>query len=196
MDWGRINQHRNAWQTWIAELIENRQWKVYFVTFMFMPLSGAEAAKIDQMGREVYRFYRIFITRVFRKPHQPQIQDRLPRLFAVPDRPVPKHEKQALSDVVINDGLHVHAVVLIPKRSRLQIGLKRHVKDNMGLYLGNHGKLRRIDIRRVKRKGDAEVASKVSDYLLKSWWRSPALADQIIIFPRPSTELGRSPPCN
>jgi hypothetical protein len=60
-------------------------------------------------------------------------------------------QKQALEVVVVNDGLHLHAVVLVQRQSRLGTGLKRHVRENERLDLGNHGKLRCVDVQRVKR---------------------------------------------
>ena len=48
-------------------------------------------------------------------------------------------QKQALEVVVVNDGLHLHAVVLVQQPSRLGTGLKRQVRENERLDLGNDG---------------------------------------------------------
>jgi hypothetical protein len=177
-------QTQLALQNWITELLEEKRWKAYFATFMYEPLPGAEAAKLRQMEREIERFYTVLLTRVVRKPRQLWNRRKLPRIFAVPDRPVPKHQKHPLRDVIINDGLHFHAVVLIPRKSRLRTGLKRHVADNMGLYLGSHGKLRRIHLNRIK-----QGSEKVVDYLLKYYKRNPSLGGELLVLPRAESEL-------
>ena len=178
------DRQRVAYERWIAELLKEKVWKAYFVTFMYEPLPGGESAMLRQMEREIERFYAILLTRVIRNPRQPSKRDKLPRLFAAPDRPVPKREKQSMEDVVINDGLHCHAVVLIPRKSRLPTGLRRHVNDNIDLYLGSQGKLRRIHVKRIR-----HGAEKVADYLLKAWRRAPSLSGELLVLPQALSEL-------
>ncbi len=95
-----------------------------------------------------------------------------------------RYDKQAMQDVVINDGLHWHAVVFIPRKSRLHTGLKRHVRDHTSLYLGSHRRLRRIHVKRI-RYGPERVA----DYLLKAWRRTPSLNGELLVLPRAVSEL-------
>ncbi len=58
---------------------------------------------------------------------------------------------------MVNDGLHLHAGVLVRRQSWLGTGLKRHVRENEHLDLGNHGKLHCVDVQRVKRGTEAKV---------------------------------------
>ncbi len=155
------------------------------VTFMFEPLPGSEATVLRQMFVEVERFHRSLLTRVVRKPRSAKGMSKAPRLFAFPDRPVFKHQKQALEAVVVNDGLHLHAVVLVPRQSRLGTGLKKHVRENERLYLGNHGKLRRVDVQRLKRGTEAKAV----DYSAKTWRRGRMSMDEVLVLPRSASEL-------
>lgn len=180
---------RFAVQNWIAaQSAEGKRWKVYLLTFMFEPLPGGKAAMHRQMQREIEHFYTKLLTRVVRNPNSPGSRDRLPRLFAAPDRPVPKRDKLSLDDVRINEGLHYHALVLIPRKSRLRTGLKKHVATNEALYHGKHGKLRHIHVARVKAGDEATV----SDYAMKRWKRDLSVGDDLLILPRAVSELPES----
>jgi hypothetical protein len=55
----------------------------------------------------------------------------------------------------------------------------RHVRQNEALYLGNHGKLRRIHVARVR----AADAGRVADYLLKTAKWESALSDALLLLP-------------
>ena len=181
-----VRELRFAIQDWIAaQSAEVKLWKSYLLTFMFEHMAGSEIAVRRQMERELERFYRILLTRVVRNPKAPSCRDRLARLFAFPDRPVPKVKKSALRDVAVNDGLHYHAALLLPRSSRLRTGLVRHVEKNESLYLGNHGKLRRIHVARVR----AEDAGRVADYLLKTVKRESVMSDAMLLLPRAVSEL-------
>jgi hypothetical protein len=64
-----------------------------------------------------YQFYPTLIKHVERWPMKPSRQCNLPRLIALPDFPVAKHSKKlSARDVTINDGLHVHAIMIATGR--------------------------------------------------------------------------------
>ena len=92
-------------------------------------------------------------------------------------------QKQALEVVVVNDGLHLHAVVLVQQPSRLGTGLKRQVRENERLDLGNHGKLRCVDVQRVKRGTEAKVV----DYSTRTWRRGRMTTYEVLVLPAPSS---------
>src|SRR3982750_4003659 len=104
---------------WISGYMENH-WDGYLLTFMFRQLSGSRGSVLRQMERELERVYARALTRIVRKPRCEAAQGRLPILLGCPDFPVPKGQKQSLHDVTFNDGLHVHALALIPPGSRLK----------------------------------------------------------------------------
>ena len=110
---------------------------------------------------------------------------KVPRVFAFVDWPVFKRERPTLKDVTINDGLHVHAVVLVPWRSRLQTGLKNHVEERQALYLGHHGRLRRVHVARIEAGTEAQVV----DYTMKTWRGRRMGMDDVLVLPRAASEL-------
>jgi hypothetical protein len=75
--------------------------------------------------------------------------------------------------------------VLVPRKSRLGTGLKKHVRENERRYLGNHGKLRRVDVQRVKRGTEPEAV----DYSAKTWRRGRMSMDEVLVLPRSASEL-------
>ena len=94
---------------------------------------------MQQMNDEVDRVYSTFITRVVRKPnsvYQKYLYSR-PLLIAVPDRPVPKHAKQRLKDVTINDGRHMHGILVVPWDCRLKQDVVSHFDKFRQLYVKN-----------------------------------------------------------
>ncbi len=123
--------------------------------------------------------------RVVRKPRSAKGLKKAPRVFAFVDRPVSKRDRPTLEDVKINDGLHVHAVVLVPKKSRLQTGLKNHVEERQALYLGHHGRLRRVHVARI----DAGTEAQVVDYTMKTWRGRRMGMDDVLMLPRSASEL-------
>ena len=113
------------------------------------------------MTKDIEQFYRTLVTRVVRKPRTAQIHQ-LPKLIALPDRPVLKHFKQALEDVVVNDGLHVHGITMIPERSRLDCELDDHVRQS-GIYTDSrYTRIRHIDVRKIETRPGYRVWSKMA----------------------------------
>jgi hypothetical protein len=106
LPYGLRNELLDAYGTWVTDTLDQR-YTGYLTTFMFDYIPGHSKSIIGSMTKDVEQFYRTLVTRIVRKPRTAQIHQ-LPKLIALPDRPVPKHCKQALQDVVVNDGLHGH----------------------------------------------------------------------------------------
>ncbi len=172
----------------LAELIEGRVtgdgWNAYLVTFMFHPLPGGTQAKLQSMKDAVYRFYATFLTRVLRKPKSPFHAGGRPLLFASPDYPVPKHEKQSISQFAINDGLHFHGILAVPLESRLREDVITHIHNKAETYV--RYPLRRIHAVLI----EENRLNFVSDYGLKSVKRNRLNWDDVIILPKCRRELG------
>ncbi len=160
------------------------KWKAYLITFMFNSLPGSTEGKLWQMTKEIEHFYTNLITRIIRKPSQKSNLERCPRLVAFPDLPVSKGSKTALADVAVNDGLHFHGVLLVPVKSRLKCDLKVHINANRRLYIGNHGQLRDVHLKKI-----AFDPKGVSDYVFKLWKRNPEFAEWLVVLPRSQSEL-------
>jgi hypothetical protein len=104
-----------------ARLVRQRVeagWLAYLATMMFDHVPGSTSFVLAQMRDEVDRFYRRLVTRVVRRPAGASSAGRLPILIAAPDLRVSKTGK-SLRDVRVNDGLHLHGMLLVPPVSRL-----------------------------------------------------------------------------
>lgn len=116
----------NGYGTMIAGRIEEG-WQAYLLTMMFRQLGGRTPAVVEQMYAEAERLYRTFLPRVVRRPLSPRSLGMLPVLIAAPDVPVGKSNKP-LAQVSINDGLHVHGVLVVPPVSRLRATVAEHFR--------------------------------------------------------------------
>ena len=191
--WQNIDQNYNcsvstelitAYSQWVQQYIDKYGWNPFLMTFMFKPLKGNQEAIMQQMNDEVDRVYSTFITRVVRKPnsvYQKYLYSR-PLLIAVPDRPVPKHAKQRLKDVTINNGRHMHGILVVPWASRLKQDVVSHFEKFRKLYVKN--RLLRLDVRAIESN-----LSGVVDYAFKSMKGREFGYDNIVIFPKSEAEL-------
>src|SRR3954469_6826546 len=103
-------------------------WDGYLISLMFNRVRGSRLNVIRQMEREVERVYSTVLTRIIRDPRKVSILA-LPLWIVCPDYPVPKHAKhakQALRDVTVNDGLHMHGIALIPPWNRMNEQFDQH----------------------------------------------------------------------
>jgi hypothetical protein len=174
-----IQEYTNFVQRYI-----DKGWKPYIITFMFTNLPGGMEAILSQMEDEVMRVYSTFITRVVRNPRSALFKDALPILLGCPDRPVRKNKKSTVDDVKINDGLHVHGILIVPKQSRLSHGAKKHFRLNERFYVNEHHRIERIHLKRIK--FTPEEATK---YALKGLKRGWVNYERIIVLPRAKSEL-------
>jgi hypothetical protein len=190
MNMSLIKSQREELKFYVASLarfIESRVivdgWNAYLMTFMFHPVPGSEQVKLQTMKDAVYRFYATFLTRVIRKPKSPFFADKRPLLFAAPDYPVPKHEKQSLPDLFINDGLHFHGILVVPHESRLRQDVITLLQCHSAAYVKSP--LRRIDAELIE-----DNFRFVTDYVFKSIKRNRFSRDDEIILPKARTEIG------
>jgi len=168
---------------WIKEKID-QGWEAHILTITFNQIRGSRASIPNQMKRQLERVYATMLSRIVRCPMSAKNAERLPIWIGCPDFPVPKHQKQSLRNVTINDGLHYHAICLIPPDSRLKETLEDHVADHLELYRGKAGLVRELHVRQIASKPGFVV-----DYMLKSVKRRRVDEAEIIILPRSRTEL-------
>jgi hypothetical protein len=149
---------------------------------MFSQLQGSLGSKSQRMESELLRWYGRFATRTVRKPRSPEWAPLLPKGIFVPDLPVFKRSKQDLRDVVINDGLHMHGIVVANRFGRISEPLDEHFSKNLEKYLT--GNLRYIDIERITR-----TAGYVTEYAMKGLKRPTFTMDNVLVLPRTIGEL-------
>ena len=148
----------------------------HLITLMFNPLPGSLSAKLRQMRSATERAFYTFQTRVVRKPHSREWGHKRPHLIACPDLPVRKQQKQSISDVSINDGWHIHGILIVPRESRLDVPVQTHFSTKQALYRGRVQGLARIEAQCIDENIEGAV-----DYVLKTLKRGKVDADELII---------------
>jgi hypothetical protein len=176
-----------AYGNWLSEEMK-RGWHGYLITFMYTQLRGSSSVILAQMFGEVERVYANLRTRIIRNSRSNADPNKMPRMIACPDFPVFKNNKQSLADVVINEGLHVHSLLLEPPWTRLTVPVDRHIADHWGLYLGRFGRLARIHVEPI-----THDPAYVTDYALKALKIGRVSGDELLILPRSSGEMGDGP---
>jgi hypothetical protein len=172
----------DAFGTWVTDYMD-QGYKAYVTTFMFNYIPGNSKSIIGSMTKDIEQFYKTLVTRIVRNARTAQIHQ-LPKLIALPDRPVHKHFKQALQDVVVNDGLHFHGFTMIPERSRLDCELDDHVRQS-GIYTDSrYTRICHIDVQRIKTR-----PGYTTGYGLKWLKRNAAAYDDLLILPVAKSEL-------
>jgi len=184
-----INRHLvQGYTEMVTDRIDDG-WTGNLVTFLFSQLPGTRSAVINQMKDEIQRVYSTLVTRVHRKPRTASPDD-LPVMIAAVDLRVYKRERSSLPTVLCNGGLHFHAVLLIPPRSRLEGSVKEHFGSNEGLYRGRRRVVTTIHVEPLT--GDHE---RVVDYVLKTVLRGSVSYDEgVLLLPRASQELASGYP--
>jgi hypothetical protein len=149
-----------------AEMVKQRLhsgWSAHLMSFLFNQLRGSPLEKNEQMKSEIGGVYSSFLTRLIRRPRARDANH--PILLSAPDWPVPKNNKKTISEILINDGLHHHGILLIapPDRHyRLKCPIDQHFHDLQDYYIRD-GFLRSVDAKAFP-LADAEA---VTDYALK-----------------------------
>ena len=161
-------------------------WSCYLVTILFQQLPGSQPTIISRMKQEIQRVYSTLITRVHRKPRTAS-PDELPILIGAVDLPVYKSDPSSSPLVRCNRGLHFHALILIPDRSRLREPLQDHFQTSAHLY-ETDGTITKIDVRPV-----LDGYERVVDYVFKTIKRERVSYDEgVLILPRTRDELTSS----
>jgi hypothetical protein len=161
---------------WIQRFLD-QGWDGYLFTVNFNHLPGKRDTKIIQMHQEVTRLYGRLATRMIRKPRSPKWAPLIPMGIFIPDKPVPKSrkgQKSTIADVSINDGLHMHGIVLGNRWGRIRVPLDQYFEENAGKYLD--GKIRNIDVQRITHEPGYVV-----DYAFKSLLKRTASTDDILV---------------
>jgi hypothetical protein len=170
-----------AYGKWIQEHIDSGC-DAYLFTIMFRHISGSKENKIQQMHQAISTMYRNLVTRVVRKPRSEKSAELLPKGIFLPDVPAFKKSQYGIKDVSVNDGIHVHGVVITPRKSRVKEPLHLHFARKNKLYV--RGKILRIQVDPIR--SDAEF---VTDYAGKALKKRRFSTDDVLILPKTVAEL-------
>lgn len=188
-----FRQHRlklkSELANWVHQILntewDGKLWYGCFVTFMFNHIPGRFDRKCSVMEDEIDRIYSTLVRHVERYPTTPAGSRRVPILIAFPDYPTQRGSGD-WSDVIINDGLHYHGIILIHTDSKLKVRLDTHIKNDYQFYVRLGDVVRRIDVRPINEK----TAKRVTGYGLKALeWRISD-TDRLLILPKALSELG------
>jgi hypothetical protein len=167
--------------SWIYEFWKTG-WDAYAMAFMFHQLPGSQYAQIQQMHEEITTIYRKLLPLMFRKPKSLKNADLVPRGIFFPDLPVSKIGKESLRDVSVNDGLHMHRIMVAPCESRLNVRLDEHFQQKRKIYQTQ--KLYRIYVEPIYTKPEY-----VTEYAGKGLKRTVFSTDDVPILPRSISEF-------
>jgi hypothetical protein len=179
-----LDQNVDALTTLIGSRIDEG-WSPYLMTLMFARIArvpGDPTAVIGRMGDAADRLYRTFLTNVVRRPTSPRAVGSMPILIVAPDKPVPKRFKASGAEVALNDGAHIHGVLIVPPRTRLRTTADVHFREHRALYV--RAPLISVDVRPIVATPDI-----VLGYVLKSVRRRRFSFDDVLILPRAIAEL-------
>jgi hypothetical protein len=186
----RINQYQlrnrtiSDWEVGLQQTIREkwgRGWKAYFVTLQYAPLPGNMKVKGALMNREVDRVAKFLMTRLYRNPKNVRKELR-PIWYVFPDFPVHKNEKVSLRDVTINEGLHQHAIVLIPLvGTRTNLLLDGHFQNHQDQYVFDGEDTPLVLVQAVPIIAAEPDLQKVVSYALKAIRKGRAEIDDIYI---------------
>jgi hypothetical protein len=118
----RRNALVSAYDGWVRQRLEAAEGNyAAMLGSMFNELRGGPAAVLDQMRQEIEAFYGRLLKRMHPRPGVAGAQRFHPLMIAGPGLLVDKKRGRTLDveDAAINDGLHVHAVLVASERSRL-----------------------------------------------------------------------------
>ena len=177
-------------QTWDEMLRRYKEegWSATLLTFMFDHMPGKQMAIQAQQQAEVEAIYRRMSTRIVRDPHRPSNIGRRLILLSTPDFPVFKHRKQALRDVTVNDGQHVHSLALLPPVSRLGDRSLEDFIEAEHAMLTQGSRCRRLHAQPI-----IEREAYVFRYAQKSDDRGRIDADAFFVLPRSRSEVRDGP---
>lgn len=157
-----------------------------FLTFMFHPLPGSEQAKIEQMFDEAERCNSLLLSRCYRLPRKIPDFDK-PFWLVSPDWPVQKtgFDRDHFVNIEVNDGLHLHAVVMLPPDTKLKRqSLADHIDDHQQLYRPPHGVIMNLHAVPI-----TETPQKAVGYAVKSVPRRRIGEGDVLILPRLNSEM-------
>jgi hypothetical protein len=128
--------------------------------------------------------YARLLTRVIKRPHNTPTEQ-MPFWISCFDWPVSKKEKTALTDILTNDGMHVHAFFMVPPNAKTGDRLGDIVaRSPKSFLLGQGMPLTRLHVEPIER-----TARKAALYALKQITRKRMTPADILVLPRSHSEV-------
>ncbi|MCJ2112238.1 hypothetical protein MKK64_13695 [Methylobacterium sp. E-025] len=164
---------------------------LFFATMTFKHFGDLQrVTALDIMRREVGIFAGALLKRLFRNPNSSILTERNFAVLLFPDLPVRKSKvksndyKKNLDLTSVNNGLHLHGPLMIPKISRLRgESLIDHINRKPATYCPKHGKIQEIHLVPIT---DAE---KATAYAAKHLYRGSFDTSDMIVAPKARSEM-------
>ncbi len=166
----------STYGNWMEEL-QQKGFDPYFLSITFRPMPGSARTVQSEMRHAVERLYAQTLTRILRCPHSQASRDILPIWVGCPDYPVGKSFRSSLQDIMVNDGLHWHAIALIFTENRLKCPFHLHVLEQQHVY--QQPPIHRLHVEPVR-----DRLHYSTEYGMKSVRRARVDPDEILILPQ------------
>jgi hypothetical protein len=167
----------DSYDSWIRRLT-NEGFVPHLTSFTFKPIKGTTNTILERMKASVAHVFKIITINTTRK----RKVDEGPRMIAVPDLPVRKHDRvlsrEQLGPQDINSGLHFHGALMLPCKTRLHVPLEQQIGEWHGTYLRHVPDLMKVH---VEKFDSPEV---LGNYIFKSYKLGKVDYDPLILGPR------------
>lgn len=179
-----LSQHQKITDAY-AEMVLgklNEGWEPHLLTFLFHPIKGSPSTLKQRMVSQVEITYRWLLTRLVRHPRTKQAAS-LPLWLAAPDFPVLKKRSEGFVPMLHNDGLHYHAICLLPRQTRVSEPFAAFVAKNTPMIC------RASILQSVHVEPITHSPKVVVEYALKEIMRRRDGTEHITILPKSTSEL-------
>ena len=168
-----------AGRDWMADLMRDRRYVAYFMPLLFNDLPGSTASVLRRMRAALEHVHATLLDHVAEEDEAAaERKGKAPlRLFAAPARFVPVRARKGPDDAGKNGGLHLRAVLLVPRRYWMARRLERHIEQNQAIYCDLRGRLRRVEAERVERGAEWKAA----ELLFQGIERDAVLREETLI---------------
>ncbi len=178
-----IIKHIQAITKWVEGLVDEG-WVAYQITFMFRLSSDRPPSRLSsEMESALNQFYGTFLKRCMRNPNSERNRSQRPMMIVCPDFPVYKRARSHMARFLPHNGVHYGGILLVIDVERLETGVIEHFKQHHHRYCFRGSMISRIHAQRIEKTLHSAV-----DYVLKSLKSRRSSIDDIIIFPKSSTE--------
>ena len=165
-------------------------WSPYLLVLKFRHLGHCRhrASVIAQMHHAAEGAYAQLLFRIWKHPRARSVRDLRPVWVLVADVPGLGSRRQPVRDLLPNDGLHLQGVVAMPPGSRLRDPLDRHLAQVGDRYCPRGGPLLALHATSI-----TSSVAYVNSYNFKSLRRGRAELDDVLVLPRPASNLEDRP---
>ncbi|SFM08431.1 hypothetical protein [Methylorubrum salsuginis] len=166
-------------------------WSPYLLVLKFRHLSHCRqrTSIIAEMHDAAEGAYTRLLFRIWKHPRANSVRSLRPVWVLIADVPGSGSRQLPIRDLLPNDGLHLQGVVAMPPGSRLREPLDEHLAQAGDRYCPRGGPLVALHATPIT----SDVAY-VNSYNFKSLRRGRAELDDVLILPRPVSDL-ESRPC-